>query len=440
MKKVLKLILSVCLLSYNFLAFGNEELKDQDLRLLKETFKNIKQYYYQEVDKDLLLKTALQGMVTKLDPHSDFLGPEEVKDLENDTTGKFGGIGVEIVMDRDAILVVSPIDGTVAHRAGIKAGDYIIQINDKLVKNLTLKNAINLMRGTPGTRVKLTVARQNNSKPLIFNLQREIIKVKSVRSMMLLPHYAYLRLSLFQERSAKELKENVMHCLKEDPALKGVILDLRNNPGGLLDAAVDVADLFLDANQLAYDKLIVYTKSKVSGFKVDAYAHPGDILSGIPMVVLINGGSASASEIVAGALQDHQRALIVGTKSFGKGSVQVVLPLEGNNALKLTTAVYYTPSGRSIQAEGVLPNVEIENLPLDYNLLKNQQKEALKFEEANFIDHIRVDQNNDSSIKSNKKDQVSTVYQKAVEILKDDYQLYEAAQLLQGLTSILNRK
>jgi carboxyl-terminal processing protease len=299
------------------------------------------------VDDKTLLENAMRGMLSGLDPHSGYLDKEEFKDMNEITTGKFGGLGIEVQAANGVVKVVSPIDDTPAAKAGIKPGDLIVKIDDQVVKGLSLNDAVTKMRGDPGTKVVLTVVREGAAAPLIFDLKRDTIKVTSVRSRELEPGYAYIRIASFQTGTGKQKK-------LAGGTLKGVVLDLRNNPGGVLNGAVEVSDAFLEKGPI----VSIRGRDKDSNHEFDAT--PGDELNGAPMVVLVNGGSASAAEIVAGALQDQHRAVLLGSKTFGKGSVQTIMPMQNETAIKITTARYYTPSGRSIQAEGIVPDIVIE--------------------------------------------------------------------------------
>ena len=322
----------------------------ETVRTLSEVFDKIKHNYVEDVEDKVLLDNAISGMLTGLDPHSTYLDAKAFEELRVGTTGEFGGLGIVVGMEDGFVKVISPIDDTPAQRAGVKAGDLIIRLDDAPVKGMSLDDAVKIMRGKPGSEIELTIVRKNEDQPLKFNITRDRIRVKSVKSRMLEPDYAYVRISQFQERTGKDLHNAISKLKKENKSqLKGVVLDLRNNPGGLLDSAVLVSDTFLDRGT------VVSVKGRTEENKLTQAATPGDILKGAPIVVLVNEGSASASEIVAGALQDHKRAVIMGQKTFGKGSVQTVIPLGNNSALKLTTARYYTPSGRSIQAEGIVP-------------------------------------------------------------------------------------
>ncbi len=323
-----------------------------DLRAFAEVLERIRADYVGKVDESQLIQSAIRGMLMDLDPHSAYLSPEQIKALETVTTGEFGGLGLEVTMENGLVKVVSPIDDSPADRAGIKAGDLILKIDDTYTKGLSLQDAVEKIRGKAGTKITLSILGKGDSKPRDVTLTRERIQVHSVKSRMLEPGFGYLRISQFQNNTGEEVGKAIRKLQAKHP-LDGLIIDLRNNPGGVLNGAVEVADLFLDSG------LIVYTQGRDAGDRSNYTATPGDILHGQPLVVLVNGGSASASEIVAGALQDQKRAIIVGTRTFGKGSVQTVLPITGGHALKLTTARYYTPSGRSIQAQGITPDIAI---------------------------------------------------------------------------------
>lgn len=335
----------------------NYELPLDELRSFAEVFERIKQSYVHEVDDKTLLENAIRGMLSGLDPHSDYLEPEAFKELRESTQGEFGGLGIEIGIEDGYIKVISPIDDTPASRAGIQPLDLIIRINGTSTRDLSIDRAIEMMRGEPGTEITLTILREVSGQPFEVELTRDLIRTASVRQELLEKGYGYLRISQFQNRSGEETLK-ALQSLKEDNQgddLQGLVLDLRNNPGGVLQAAADVSDIFLDGG------LIVYTEGRLPDTEMRFDANQGDALQGVPIVVLINSGSASASEILAGALQDHRRALIMGTPSFGKGSVQTVLPLYNDRALKMTTALYYTPKGRSIQADGIHPDIEVIN-------------------------------------------------------------------------------
>lgn len=395
-----------------------EPLPLEDLRTFTEVFNRIKSDYVEDVEDKQLLKNAVQGMLTNLDPHSAFLDQESYKEMRIGTEGEFGGLGIEVTMDDGFVKVVSPIEDTPAERAGLKAGDLIIRLNDTAVKGMSLSDAVKQMRGKVGTRITLTVAREGEGKPLEFTLVRAVIKIQSVKSRMLEPGYGYTRVTAFQANSAKALVTAVANLKKEAKGeLKGLILDLRNNPGGVLPAAVSISDAFLKSG------LIVYTEGRASDSKLRYSATPNDILNGAPMVVLVNGGSASASEIVAGALQDHNRAIILGTKTFGKGSVQTILPMSRGTALKLTTARYFTPKGRSIQATGIVPDIISEQATLT-------RTEGIKrLSEADLSGHLS--NGNDPSKEGGSKDGKKDANKNNA--ADEDFQLGEALNLLKGI-------
>ena len=342
------------------------EIPVQDIQRFSTVIAQIKRYYIENPSDKELFNNAIRGMLMNLDPHSAFLDEDDLKDLQTVTTGEFGGIGIEIIPENGYIKVISPLDDTPAFKAGVKAGDMIVRINDKIIRKMTVRDAINMIRGKRGTNVELTILRKGEKKPLHFNVMRDVVKVASVKSKMLEPGYGYARIVFFQAPAANDLKNAITKLLQDSKGhLNGLVLDLRNNPGGLLDSAIHISDMFLDAPKLKYDSLIVYTKGRIPGADIRAKATPGDIIAGTPMVVLINGGSASASEIVAGALQDYKRAIVMGTRSFGKGSVQTIIPIDRTTGIKLTTALYYTPAGRSIQAKGIVPDIMVPELKVN---------------------------------------------------------------------------
>lgn len=345
-----------------------EALGKEDIDRFTNAIAQIKDYYVQQTSDKKLLEDAIRGMLSGLDPHSEYLDEDSYKTLLMTTTGAFGGLGVEVTGEYGVLKVISPIDDTPASKAGIKPGDYIVAINGKLVNEMTLNEAVDSMRGKKGTLVTLTVLRKNLKTPLVFKLTRETIHISSIKSNMLSNGYGYVRISEFQEPTGQLMVDAIEKLKKQAGGqLKGLVLDLRNNPGGLLDSAVQVANSFLDDRKTSqYNNLIVYTEGRFPSAKYSAKAtHIGDILDGAPMVVLVNAGSASASEIVAGALQDYHRAIVVGINSFGKGSVQTVLPLDEKHAIKLTTALYHTPSGRTIQNKGILPDLTVEEMKIE---------------------------------------------------------------------------
>ena len=391
----------------------------EELRNFSDIFARIKSDYVEEIDDKELLHNAIRGMLSGLDPHSSYLDPAEYKELKIGTTGQFGGLGIQVGMEDGFVKVISPIDDTPAFKAGIKAGDLIIRLDDKPVKGMTLNDAVNIMRGKPGTEIRLTIVRESEPNPLTFNIKRDIIKVKSVKSQLLEKDYGYIRIATFQSRTAHQLVEALDTITDENKApLKGLVLDLRNNPGGVLNAAAEVSDIFLDSG------LIVYTKGRIKNSYFEFKAKSGDSLNGAPLVVLINAGSASASEIVAGALQDHKRAVLMGSKSFGKGSVQTIQELKNGGAVKFTTARYFTPSGRSIQAEGIAPDIELKNMTLTE--VKDNNVKSIK--EADLSGHIS-NPNGTTDIHAEDDIDKSTDGEKALR----DYQVSEAVNLLKGL-------
>lgn len=336
--------------------------KDQ-VKLVREVIGIIKKSYVEEVDTKKLVIGAIDGMLATLDPHSMFMQPEPYKEMKVNISGSFGGLGIEINIKDGNLTVITPIEDTPAWRAGLKPNDHIWKIDDKLTKGLTLNQAVSLMRGEKGTKVTLHVVRTGEKKPLVFHLTRDIIKTKSMKSRTLSPGYGYIRIIQFQERSGDDFIKALQNIRAENPdGLKGLIIDLRNNPGGLVDTAAQIADRFIGEG--SEDGTIVTMKGRLPATKMNHYATVGDKEPHYPIVILINGGTASAAEILAGALQDNNRAIIMGTQSYGKGSVQSIIPLRDGYGLKLTTARYYTPKGRSIQAKGITPDVIVGQLDL----------------------------------------------------------------------------
>ncbi len=373
------ILVGACLsvmISLNFSAFAQREplgpLPVEELRAFAEVFARIKSSYVESIDDRKLISQAISGMLAGLDPHSGYLDKEEFREMQVGTHGEFGGLGIEVGMEDGFVKVVSPIDDSPASRAGIKAGDLIVKLGEVFVKGMTLNDAVRQMRGRPDTPITLTIARKGEDKPLVFTLTRAVIKIQSVKSKLLEPGYAYFRVTQFQEHTGEILANAIRTLFTQNQGpMRGIVLDLRNDPGGLLHGAVAVSAAFLPKNAL-----VVYTEGRTEDAKMRLTASPrnylrdneADFLSGlppeiesVPMVVLVNGGSASASEIVAGALQDHQRAVIMGTQTFGKASVQTILPLGDGTAIKLTTARYYTPNGRSIQAKGIIPDIALDD-------------------------------------------------------------------------------
>ena len=408
-----------------------ETLPLEDLRTFTEIFAKIKNDYVEPIEDKDLLENAIRGMLAGLDPHSAYLVPEDYKELQAGTSGEFGGLGIEVGMEDGFVKVISPIDDTPAYRAGVKAGDLVIRLDDTPVKGMVLSDAVKIMRGKPGTDIVLTIVRDGEDKPLNITITRDVIRVTSVKSRMLDPGYGYVRISQFQSRTGENLREALVKLEDEaDGPLKGLVLDLRNNPGGVLSAAVSVSDAFLK------DGIIVYTEGRLEDAKLKFNAKPTDILDGAPLVVLVNGGSASASEIVAGALQDHQRAIIMGQKTFGKGSVQTILPMDNGSALKLTTAKYYTPSGVSIQATGISPDIALENL----KLADTDTPATSRIKEADLARHLQGDaERKNKTDKGSNEAKDSKVDKDQLPLARRDYAVYEALNLLKGL-DILQRR
>ena len=394
----------------------SEEIPFEDLQSFTEVFSRVKSDYVESVDDKKLIEDAIRGMLNGLDPHSAFLNTNEFTDLKIGTTGQFGGLGIEVGMENGFVKVISPIDDTPASRAGIQASDLIIKLDDKSVKGMTLNDAVKIMRGKPNTDIAITIVREGESQPLVIVITREIIRVKSVKNKMLEPGFGYVRISNFQSRTTTDLLKAISDLQKQE-RLKGMVLDLRNNPGGVLNGAVGVSDAFID------DGLIVYTEGRLDDSSHRYVATPGDSLNGAPLVVLINGGSASASEIVAGAIQDHKRGIIMGTKSFGKGSVQTIQELRNGSAVKLTTARYFTPKGRSIQAKGIEPDITQSTLRLS----DKDEKSGKSYSEKD-LDGRLSNPNGESESGSNEGDEDN-----AEKLAQTDFQLFEALNLLKGL-------
>lgn len=418
MLKKFILILLVVLMNVSVNAAPKKESEPDTyemLNLFGEVMERAKISYVEEVSDKKLIEAAINGMLTSLDPHSSYLDTESFAYMSEQTRGKFGGLGIEVTMDNGLVMVVSPIDDTPAAKAGIKSGDYITHIDGQTVIGLTLNEAVAKMRGKIGTKIKLSV-RRANAKPFEVTLKREEIKIHSVKTEIKNDNILYIRISSFAEENDKEIIKAVKDAQKKlKNKLAGIVIDVRNNPGGLLDQAVAVSDLFLDKGE------IVSTRSRNEEDTVKYTAQTGDIAAGLPMVVIINEGSASASEIVAGALQDHHRAIVIGEKSFGKGSVQTVIPLGEYGAMRITTARYYTPSGRSIQAKGIEPDILVKQAKLEavesygLNIKESELKGALKNEEDN------KKAKSGSEDKSENKEEIA------------DYQLIRALDLVKAL-------
>ncbi|PTD96125.1 S41 family peptidase [Pseudothauera lacus] len=435
-------VLAGILISLNFSANADRSpapLPVEELRAFADVFNAIKQGYVEPVEDKKLITHAISGMLTGLDPHSAYLDAEAFNELQVGTQGEFGGLGIEVGMEDGFVKVVSPIEDTPAFRAGVLAGDLIVKLDDTPVKGMSLNDAVKRMRGRPGTNITLTIMRKSESAPVVVTLTREVIRVRSVRSSMVEPGYGYVRVAQFQENTAAALVEHLGKLTAEGP-LKGLVLDLRNDPGGLLHGAVGVAAAFLPP-----ESLVVSTDGRAEDARREYRAVREDYLRGrrddflrnlppsareVPMVVLVNGGSASASEIVAGALQDHKRAVVMGTQTFGKGSVQTILPLNNNTAIKLTTARYYTPSGRSIQAKGIEPDIVVE---------ETANGSSRRVREADLQGHLGAEGGEERpSGDSGAEDEAPAIrFEMGGE---DDYQLGQAINLLKGLQIIQGQR
>ncbi|MFC7369116.1 MULTISPECIES: S41 family peptidase [Vreelandella] len=392
-----------------------DDLPLEEIQTFAEVFERIKRGYVEEVDDRTLLRNAMRGMLSELDPHSAYLDEEEYKSLRESTQGEFGGIGIEVGKENGQLMVVTPIDDTPAARAGLLSRDIIVAIDGTPTDSMSLQEAVNLMRGEPGSQMRLSILRAGEDSPREFTLTREVIRSESVRHELLEPGYGYLRVSQFQSRTPEQARQALNRMAREQP-LEGLILDLRNNPGGVLQAAVGIADLFLD------EGLIVYTEGRIADTEMSFSASPDTAAGDVPLVVLINSGSASAAEIVAGALQDQRRGVIMGTESFGKGSVQQIMPLGNGEGLKLTTALYYTPNGRSIQAQGIEPDVEVVRGRLEV------AEDRREVRESDLDGHLG--------------NQGATPRERAAmsQRLRDDYQLSEALNLLKALNVVDRRR
>jgi carboxyl-terminal processing protease len=397
-----------------------------EVRIFTEVLNRIRSAYVEQIDDRTLLENAIKGMLAGIDPHSTYLAADDYDQLQESTTGEFGGLGVEVGIEDGFIKVIAPMDGSPADRAGVMAGDLIIKLDDTPAREVTLGDTIDLMRGEPGTTVILTILREGVSEPFEIPVTREIIQARSIRYRMLEPGYAYIRIGTFSVETGNEVK-NALNRLNDENDVKGIVLDLRNNPGGVLQAAVGVVDAFID------EGLIVYTQGRVENSEMRFEASTENPSRGAPLVVLINSGSASASEIVAGALQDHQRAIIMGTPSFGKGSVQTVLPLTNDRAIKLTTALYFTPNGRSIQATGIVPDIVV-----DRGQVTRIPDSLISYREADLAGHLEnanaEETDGEASVIAAETQEVEPP-----EVIVRDYQLNEAVNVLKGLNIVRPR-
>lgn len=448
---LLRLIITLFFIINSICAFAEEEKESENkisnqeaYKQFQEVFERIEKDYVQVPDKQKMIDEAINGMLNSLDPHSSYYTDEDLEDIFTFTKGEFGGIGVEIMYDSGAIKIISPIDDLPAFKAGLKGGDYIVGVNDELVSTLGPNKAIKEMRGTPGTKVKLLIIKEEEVKPQEIELTREIVKIKPIKAHLEKNNIAYIRITTFNESTISELKAAVKKLKTESKDdLKGIILDLRNNAGGILDQAIAVSDYFIDSG------VIVTTKGRTASSNSETKANEFSLKAPkVPMIVLINGNSASASEIVAGALQDHKRAIILGTKSFGKGSVQALTQINSRAAVKLTISKYYTPSGRSIQAEGIEPDILIEPAKVEYPEVKKIDK---RFSESSLKNYLKNDdaKNKDNNGKDNSsKNKDSKKETKAKnnkqeenelsELYKKDYQFARAYDVITGL--IINKK
>jgi carboxyl-terminal processing protease len=437
---ILPVFVAITAISSYAVGVGNKvKVESSTLRLLDlfgDIYDKVKKEYVEEINDKDVMEAAINGMLTSLDPHSGYLNEKAFEEMRVHTKGEFGGLGIEVTMEHGLVKVFSPIDDTPAFKAGIKFGDYIVSINDEPVMGMTLNDAVKLMRGAAGSKINLTLIREGSNEPIEVNLTREIIKVKSVKAKSH-DDIGYIRVSAFTEQTAESLKEEIKKFqASKTMKLKGLVLDLRNNPGGLLEKSIDIADIFIDRGE------IVSTRGRGENNIVRYNAKPGDLIPNIPIVVLINGGSASASEIVAGALQDHKRATIMGTKSFGKGSVQSVIPIPGHGAIKITTARYYTPSGTSIQAEGIIPDIEVQEGKIEFNSNDNKRM----FSEASLKGHLTNEKKkfNQQEKKEQIKDLINQLEPKNGKNLTNnnlydyekDFQLARAIDLLKALNTI----
>ncbi|OGU11961.1 MAG: peptidase S41 [Geobacteraceae bacterium GWC2_58_44] len=391
----------------------------ESIELFTDVLSIVKKSYVEEVDTKKLVYGAINGMLTSLDPHSSFMPPDTYKEMKIDTKGAFGGLGIEITVKDGILTVISPIEDTPAFKAGIKSGDQILKIDDKFTKDLTITEAVKRMRGVKGTKVTITIMREGFEKTKEFVLERDIIQVKSVKFKVLDDGYGYVRISQFQEKTDDDLIKALQSLQPDNTALKGLVLDLRNDPGGLLDQAVKVSEHFTDEG-----KLIVYTEGREKDSQMRFTSRKGQKQANYPMVVLINSGSASASEIVAGCLQDHKRAVVLGTQSFGKGSVQTIIPMSDNSGLRLTTARYFTPSGRSIQAKGITPDILAEKVEI---AATPEKKDGMHIREKDLENHFEGDKKETVDEKK-----VKPAPYKTDEAVKSDSQVLRALDLLKG--------
>jgi carboxyl-terminal processing protease len=393
----------------------------EEVRIFAQVLNQVRNSYVEDIDDQKLLENAIRGMLAYIDPHSTYLAADDYSNLQEDTTGEFGGLGVEVGIENGFIKIISPMDDSPAARAGIEPGDLIIKLDDTPARDVTLGDTSDLLRGPPGTSIRLTILREGVPDPFDVTITREIIQARSIRYRELEPGFGYIRIGQFAANTGTEVVNALDKLHAGETPLKGLVLDLRNNPGGVLQAGVAVVDAFIS------EGLIVYTKGRVENSGMRFEATSADPSKGVPLIVLINEGSASASEIVAGALQDHQRAIIMGTQSFGKGSVQTVLPLTNDRAIKLTTALYYTPNGRSIQARGIVPDISV-----DRGQVTRIPQSITSYREANLTGHLEVADEAGASA-------APAAPATPADVLVDDYQLNEALNVLKGVNILRAR-
>jgi carboxyl-terminal processing protease len=434
MKKICKIFLAVYTIYFFSINFANAEavksassaIPASQLQRLSNIITSIHQYYIQPVTDEQLFDNAIEGVLNGLDPHSSYLDKEDLKSLKIITSGEFDGIGITVIPEFGALRVISPIDGSPAQKAGINAGDIIIRIDNKLTKDISEAKAITMIRGEKGSKITLYIIRKEQPKPLKFTITRDTIKVPIVREKLLENHYGYIRIGIFYKTTHEDLIKAIEQLQQQSKKqLRGIILDLRDNPGGLLEPSVKVADDFLDSRKLTTNKLIIYTIGYPNSKRVNYYATDGELLPKMPIVVLINSGSSSAAEIVAGALQDHNRAIILGTKSFGKGSVQTVFPIDKDSAIKITTSLYYTPGGRSIQALGITPDVMVNTLKITKEYIKTSPFEPIY--EADLLNDDKNQDVNETAFSQIKNES---------NLMQNDFQIYQALNILKALSAL----
>ena len=447
---------TLCIALSSFFLFSSPSIADDDnyspldspsffegLNTFTAVFSQIKQMYVDEIDDETLFNNAIRGLIEGLDPHSSYLEPVAQSKVSESTMGKFGGLGIVIGTKGDYIEVVSPIDDTPAYRAGLKAGDIILQIGDQNVSQINLEEGVKLMRGAPGTTIKLTIGRPEIA-PFVVEITREVITVTSAKGLLLEEGIGYLRVAQFQRPTAEVVEKIIGDLVEKNEAdLDSLIIDLRNNPGGLLDSSIDISNLFIDE-----PGIVVYTEGRTPSSNMSFPTKPGDILNGAPIVVLMNVGSASASEIVAGALQDHKRAIIMGEESFGKGSVQSMMGLQDGYGLKLTTARYFTPSGRSIQAKGISPDIELDNISLkgdeeeesiDFSSQEKDLKNSLSAQDEEETTSEDPTELSPEEILKSQDEITDARDQEFVDLLMEDYYVHEAVNVLKALKIYKNK-